>query len=149
MGADLFGSFAESTCAALVIASQTPDLVSAGWGAVCFPLVVSSVGIIVCLISSFLATNIYPVTEENRIELALRLQLIVTTIFMVPATYWAATSYLPETFAIVGVAKTLTATQFDAFACVAAGTVGGLIIGLTTEYYTSKVRSASHYSLCY
>jgi inorganic pyrophosphatase len=31
MGADLFGSFAESTCAALVIASQTYDLLDAGW----------------------------------------------------------------------------------------------------------------------
>ncbi len=138
MGADLFGSFAESTCAALVIAAQTQDLVAAGWGAVCFPIIVSSVGILVCLVTSFLATNIYPVTEENKIELALRLQLIVTTILMIPATYWAAINYLPATFVIDGISKTLVADQFDAFACVISGTVGGLIIGLTTEYYTSK-----------
>jgi len=139
MGADLFGSFAESTCAALVIAAQTQELLNAGWGAICFPLVVSSAGILVCLISSFLATHIYPVTSENRIELALRLQLIVTTVLMLPAVHWAATSFLPETFQIEGVAKTVTATRGSAFLCVAAGAVGGLIIGLSTEYYTSKV----------
>ena len=67
MGADLFGSFAESTCAALLIAAQTQDLLDAGWGAICFPLVVSSAGILVCLLSSFLATNIYTVTTEDRL----------------------------------------------------------------------------------
>jgi len=99
---------------------------------------VSAAGILVCLATSFLATNIYPVTHENRIELALRLQLIVTTILMVPATYWAATNFLPLEFRIDGVAKSLLCTQFNAFTCVISGTIGGLIIGLTTEYYTSK-----------
>mmetsp|Transcript_44841 Transcript_44841/g.124273 ORF Transcript_44841/g.124273 Transcript_44841/m.124273 type:complete len:553 (-) Transcript_44841:113-1771(-) len=138
MGADLFGSFAESTCATLVIAAQTKDLLEAGWGAVCFPIIISCWGIIVCLVSSFLATNIMPVTSESRIEPALRWQLIVTTVLMVPATYIAAVMYLPDTFRIDGVAKALEATRGDVFICVIAGTIGGLIIGLTTEYYTSK-----------
>jgi H+-translocating diphosphatase len=138
MGADLFGSFAESTCAALVIAAQTPDLLAAGWGAVCFPLVVSSVGVIVCLLTSFLATNIYPVTSENRIELALRLQLIVTTLLLIPAVYIVTGMYIPAEFQIDGVSRIITCTQQDVFICVIAGAVGGLIIGLTTEYYTSK-----------
>jgi inorganic pyrophosphatase len=138
MGADLFGSFAESTCACLIIATQTQQLLDAGWGAICFPLIVSCCGILVCIVSSFLATNIYPVTSMNRIELALRLQLIVTTLLMIPATYWAASSFLPESFQIEGVAKTVTATQHDAITCVVAGGVGGLIIGLSTEYFTSK-----------
>jgi len=138
MGADLFGSFAESTCAALVIAAQTPDLLAAGWGAVCFPLVISSFGILVCLITSFLATHIYPVTTESRIEIALRLQLIVTTLLLVPATYVAAYMFIPATFHIDGVSKSLNATPFDVFVCVCAGSIGGLVIGLVTEYYTSK-----------
>ena len=138
MGADLFGSFAESTCAALVIASQTYELRTAGWGAVCFPIAVSAVGIFVCLITSFLATHIHPVTTENRIELALRLQIIVSTLLMIPAVYVLAGAMLPDTFVIDGVASSVTATAYDAFICVTAGGVGGLIIGLTTEYYTSK-----------
>lgn len=38
MGADLFGSYAEATCAALVIAATCPDLVDAGWSAIVFPM---------------------------------------------------------------------------------------------------------------
>ena len=68
MGADLFGSFAESTCAALIIAAQTEDLRNAGWGAICFPIVVSCAGILVCILTSFFATHISPVVEEVDIE---------------------------------------------------------------------------------
>jgi len=138
MGADLFGSLAESTCACLIIAAQTEELRNAGWGAVLFPLTVTSAGILVCLASSFVATHIYPVLTINRIELALRLQLIITTLLMIPATAIVAATYLPETFHIDGVAKSLNATRGDAVSCVVAGALGGLIIGLTTEYYTSK-----------
>lgn len=138
MGADLFGSFAESTCAALVIAAQTDDLRDAGWGAVCFPIAVSAAGLIVCLLTSFVATHIYPVKSMNKIELALRLQIVISTILMVPATLIIATTFLPSDFDINGVAQNLNATNYDAFVCVISGAIGGLIIGLTTEYYTSK-----------
>jgi Na+/H+-translocating membrane pyrophosphatase len=113
MGADLFGSFAESTCAALIIAAQTQELRDAGWGAVCFPLAVSASGILVCLATSFLATHIYPVLTENRIELALRLQIIVSTLLMLPAVYIIANNVLPQSFVIEGVAATVTATAYD------------------------------------
>lgn len=148
MGADLFGSFAESTCAALIIASQTEELRNAGWSAVCFPLAVSSAGILVCLATSFVATNIYPVIYENRIEIALRLQIIISTVLMIPVVYVISNNILPASFVIDGVSRTITATSYDAFICVAGGGVGGLIVGLTTEYYTSKefqpVRELAH-----
>lgn len=38
MGADLFGSYAEATCAALVIAATCNDLSDAGWAAIVFPM---------------------------------------------------------------------------------------------------------------
>merc|ERR1712137_1092398 len=44
MGSDLFGSFAESTCAALVIGSVSPQL-QANWSSMLFPLVISAMGI--------------------------------------------------------------------------------------------------------
>lgn len=138
MGADLFGSFAESTCSALVIAASTQDLVEAGWGAIVFPLVISSAGILVCAVSSFVATHVMPVKKEDDVELALKIQLILTTILMVPAAYFSAAQFLPTEFIITGVAATLTATPVDAFVCVSCGVVGGLIIGLITEYYTSN-----------
>lgn len=85
-----------------------------------------------------MATHLYPVNHSNRIELALRLQLILTTVAMIPATMWVASVYLPANFHIDGVAKSLNASRGDAVSCVVAGGLGGLIIGLTTEYYTSK-----------
>merc|ERR1719400_2982025 len=46
MGADLFGSFAEATCAAFVIAASSVDL-KHDYGAMLFPLLISSTGILV------------------------------------------------------------------------------------------------------
>jgi inorganic pyrophosphatase len=68
MGSDLFGSFAEASCAALVIGATSQDLVNAGWGALMYPLTISSFGIFVCLACSFLATDIRPVREEKDVE---------------------------------------------------------------------------------
>jgi inorganic pyrophosphatase len=137
MGADLFGSYAESTCAALVIAATCPDLVAGGWEAIVFPMEVSAVGIIICLLTSFLATNLRPVLVESDIELSLKLQLIVTTLLMIPATYFISDYFLPSSFVITGVSGVVTATPISAFICVSSGALGGLIIGLITEYYTS------------
>merc|ERR550532_821111 len=46
MGADLFGSFAESTCAALVLAASSPDL-QKSWSSLMYPVMISSMGIVV------------------------------------------------------------------------------------------------------
>jgi inorganic pyrophosphatase len=137
MGADLFGSFAESTCAALVIGSSIG--VSGGWDAMVFPVIVSAVGIFVCLICSFIATHIKPVKAEGQVEQALKVQLISTTALMIPAVYGAAIFYLPDSFDLRSTVgdKILTLTPLLATTCVIMGAVGGLIIGLITEYYTS------------
>merc|ERR1712238_7765 len=137
MGSDLFGSFAEATCAALVLGSSIA--LSGGWDAMVFPVSVSAVGIFVCLVCSFIATDIKPVKSEADVESALKLQLISTTVLMIPAVYFAAVYYLPATFELqstVGNTK-LHLTPFQATLCVAMGAVGGLTIGLITEYYTS------------
>merc|ERR1719491_1833810 len=147
MGADLFGSFAESTCAALVIAAagtQGVGLAEAGWDAVVFPLAISAAGIIVCMLCSFVATDLDPVTKKEKIEWVLKVQLVLTAVLMLPVVYVLANQLLPADFKLEGVAldskgdvKTVEGTPFKAFVCVAGGTVGGLIIGLVTEYFTS------------
>ena len=138
MGSDLFGSFAESTCAALVIGSSIG--VTGGWDAMVFPVVVSAVGIAVCLICSLLATNFMKVDTRRAVERTLKMQLISTTLVMIPATYLAAKGFLPETFGLeasMGVGDYDLLTPWDAWVCVVMGSVGGLIVGLVTEYYTS------------
>lgn len=148
MGADLFGSFAESTCAALVIASQAGDLVDGAiktnylydysWSAVLFPLVVSASGLIICLLSSFVATHLLPVRKEKDVENALKIQLIVTTFAVIPVVFGLAFWFLPENFSLSGVGGNVPeGTPAKAAGAIVAGAVGGLIIGLVTEYYTS------------
>jgi Na+/H+-translocating membrane pyrophosphatase len=61
MSADLFGSFAESTCAALVISSTS--LIGSSRGCdyyisnFMFPLMIIALGIVVCVFVSMLATH--------------------------------------------------------------------------------------------
>merc|ERR1711957_201082 len=87
----------------------------------------------------FIATDIKPVKSEADVESALKLQLISTTVLMIPAIYFDAKVFLPEEFqlrATIG-NDVLTLQPWHAFLCVIMGAVGGLIIGLITEYYTS------------
>lgn len=58
MGSDLFGSYAESSCAALVVTSISSFGINHDFTAMLFPLLISSMGILVCLITSLFATDI-------------------------------------------------------------------------------------------
>ncbi|MFO0131082.1 MAG: sodium/proton-translocating pyrophosphatase [bacterium] len=71
MGADLFGSFAESTCAALVISSKFISHINDG-SCLFYPLILSSFGLIGSFITSFAATNLMKVNEYNKIEKTLK-----------------------------------------------------------------------------
>ena len=54
MGADLFGSLAESTCAALILSSSSIELITTT-DALFFPLIITSVGIFASFLSVFSA----------------------------------------------------------------------------------------------
>lgn len=139
MGSDLFGSLAEATCAALVISTQSETLIKAGWGAILFPLEITSCGILVCAVTSFLATDIWTVKKETDVETVLKGQLLVSTLLMTLATIPLAFSALPETF-ILGEENSpvsYNGTPMKAFSCVAVGLWGGCIVGFVTEYFTS------------
>merc|ERR1719310_2122137 len=71
MGADLFGSFAESTCAALVLAAATPAL-AANWASVMYPVLISSMGIVVGIVTLLLQKCLYKVKEMPDVEKALK-----------------------------------------------------------------------------
>jgi H+-translocating diphosphatase len=64
MGADLFGSLAESTCAALVVGATSIELAT-GVDAIYFPLMITAVGILVSFVTTFFATNVQTVTKDN------------------------------------------------------------------------------------
>ena len=139
MGSDLFGSFAEATCAALVVASQSAELIHyGGWAGLMFPVAISGGGILVCIICSFLATHIQPVKKESDIEKVLKVQLGATTIMLTGVVYILAYLFLPSKFALKAVSGTvLTFTPTKAWGCTVAGLWSGCMIGFITEYYTS------------
>lgn len=67
MGADLFGSFAESTSATLVVGSTIETFweVKANTGAIYFPVAICGFGILACLVTTVFATNIMKVDEPE------------------------------------------------------------------------------------
>lgn len=133
MGSDLFGSFAEATCASLIIASSSSDLVQAGLGAMLFPLLISSTGILASCVTTFMATTISPVKRESDIEKVLKMQLFISTLLLTALVYPLAQMFLPARFTI----ENTSMTPFGAFVCVSAGLWGGCFIGFVTEYFTS------------
>ena len=132
MGSDLFGSFAESSCAALVVGSSSADLLVNG--GLFYPLMISAFGIVGSIITSFFATNFMRVDEPKAIERTLKWQLFISTFIMTPVLYGTAVWVLPETFTV----SNEKASPLYAWICAVSGLWGGLIIGISTEYFTSN-----------
>ena len=135
MGSDLFGSFGEASCAALLVGAASPTMIQAGWNSLMFPLYVSATGIVVCMLISFVATNIWTVKQKSDVETVLRLQLLLTSIGMTAALYPVANNYLPELITFEG--RKDPVHRLTCYACVVTGLWGGCLIGFITEYYTS------------
>ena len=138
MGADLFGSLAESTCAALVVSATSENLVRTT-DALYFPLMITASGIVASFISVLLV-HFYKVTENN-VTTVLKWQIGFSTILMtlsvIPSIY-----VLPAEFKFTRAGQEdLTVTQWTAFGCVMFGLWSGMIIGFITEYYTSNTQS--------
>ena len=127
MGADLFGSCAESTCAAMVISAVVfagnPD-------ALLFPILISAVGIPIALITKLLVG----VKTEDDVAPALMKLLIISSAIMAVVMYFFTVALIPETFEVNGSEYTAVGVYF----CFLAGLISGLAVGLLTVYYTSE-----------
>jgi len=151
MGADLFGSFAESTCAALVIAAISPDL-NKYWSSLMFPLLITSVGIIGGIITA-LSSICCKIRKEEDVERILKFQLIASTVITTPLIAAISYLFLPSKFC-VELSNNITDNQFiwnsemptwcaskatntGAFISIICGLWSGLVIGYFTEYMTS------------
>merc|ERR1712166_813533 len=121
MGSDLFGSFAEASCAALVISASSPEIVSVGSSAFMFPLMISAVGIVMCMLTSFVATHIQPVQGEKDVEKVLKVQLFTSASLMTIATLPLALCCLPDTFTFVDLYEINTDEVPDYSHCTAWG----------------------------
>ena len=90
MGADLFGSFAESSCAALILLSVSSLAQEHNYVALSYPLAISAVGILVCVVTTFIATDLKPARLVSDIERTLKLQLVISTLLATPVSFQGA-----------------------------------------------------------
>lgn len=132
MGSDLFGSFAEATCAAMVISSRSSLFSSMSHMG--FPLLISACGILVCIGTAMLVTSRDNVVRSHTdVEPVLKNQLLVSTLVMTPVVLILSLAILPGTFTL----GDKTVHNWGVFLCILSGLWSGLAIGYITEYYTS------------
>ena len=121
MGSDIFESYCGSMIATIAIASTLPAAAFAVMGErstlMFLPLALASAG----LVCSILGIAIVKINTARSPELALRIGTIGATIIFMAAAY--------------GVIKYFD-VSVNVWAAVAVGAVGGIGIGLITEYYT-------------
>ena len=121
MGSDIFESYCGSIIATIAIASTLPAVVSSALGGqatlMFLPLALASVG----MVCSILGIGIVKLNAARSPELALRIGTIgATVLFMIAA--FAAIRYF--------------GVSVNVWGAVAVGALGGIGIGLITEYYT-------------
>ncbi len=129
MGSDIFESYCGSMIASIAIAAtlSVVDLTGLDAGSadktrewlMALPLTLASAG----LICSIIGIGVVRTQSNRNPSFALRLGMIVTPVLFLIAAYFLISQYAQLTLNI--------------FWSVLAGSVGGIIIGLITEFYTS------------
>ncbi len=118
MGADLFESYVDSIIAAMVIGTT---LSAAKGNPVLLPLVLAAAGIISSVVGTFFVRT----KKKSRVHSALNKGIFASSITMVILSLGIIWYYMGE----LGV-----------FYAALAGLVAGIVIGLSTEYYTANDR---------
>ncbi|CAI0542683.1 unnamed protein product [Linum tenue] len=98
MGSDLFGSYAEASCAALVVASISSFGIDHDFTGMLYPLLISSMGIVVCLITTLFATDFFEIKETGAATnvifgLALGYKSVIIPIFAIAVSIYVSFSF--------------------------------------------------------
>lgn len=144
MGADLFESYVGSIVGTMVLgaAFMVPGFSDnfSGLSAVLLPLVLAGVGIVM----SFFGTFFVKVAEGGNPQKALNTGEFVSSIVMIIASYFIITWMLPAQwwfkdplYAWADPEKGNHYTSLGVFWATVIGLIGGLLVGLVTEYYTA------------
>ncbi len=131
MGADLYESYVGSIVATMVLA------VTGGFGikGVMIPLLIASVGVIASIVGTFFVKT-REKAEQGELLFALRKGIFASAILVAAASFFIVRNFLPEDMGV--------------YWAVISGLIAGLIIGVSTEYFTSDryspTRSIAHAS---
>jgi H(+)-translocating pyrophosphatase len=129
MGADLFGSLAEATCAALIIGASVAAI-AADKSVLYFPILISAAGIIVSWITTFFAKV---GEDKGDVEKTLKRLILVSTVLMTGVVIFLTQNFMIDQFML----GEHLVTRNGVLISILSGLWGGLIIGYVTEYYTS------------
>lgn len=137
MGADLFGSFAEATCAAMVLTSTLdPTQSPFTWALFLFPVLVVGTGIVTSLAIAMFALY-RRIQYEKDVEHALKMQLWGTTLLQTVVIFVLAFSILPNHIVFSADPEKMVFWWAVSIA-ICTGLWSGLFIGICTEYFTSN-----------
>lgn len=125
MGADLFESYVGSIVGSMVLGATLQQIEF-----VIFPLMLAGLGIIGALVGTFFVNT----SEDGDPQKALNKGSMIAGILTLVLTFFVIKFYLPAVFEM----DEHTFTSLGIFFAVLVGLVGGIIIGLLTEYYTSE-----------
>ena len=138
MGSDLFGSYAESSCAALFVASISSFGAEHNLTAMMYPLLISAMGLLVCAITTVVATDVAEVRDSDEVGPALKRQILISTVLMTAGIAAVTFLALPPSFTLFDFGNDKRVKNWHLFICVSAGLWAGLVIGYVTEYFTSN-----------
>jgi len=141
MGSVIFSSYAESYCATLVVAFISSFGINHELTSMLYPRIVSSVGIIVCLITILFATDFLEIKAVKEIKSILKNQLITLIVLMIVRFAIVSWIALPSSFTIFNFKFQKVVKNWQLFLCVVVGLWADLITGFVTEYYTNNAHS--------
>ncbi|GAB4222592.1 MAG: sodium-translocating pyrophosphatase [Acidobacteriota bacterium] len=131
MGADLFESYVGAIVGSMVIGAAA----SAGAReATLLPLILAGVGIVASIVGTFFVR----VREGGNPQAALNTGSIIAGVLMIVAALFTVRAIVPADG--ITLASGTVVGWAGLFAATVAGLVAGILVGLTTEYYTSKDR---------
>lgn len=139
MGADLFESYVGSIIGTMVLGFAYLNGTSQGVNLILLPMILAGVGILVSIVGSFAVRT----KEGGNPQQALNLGSFGAGFLMLVLSYPIIQYFVPSEFVpvsnVTGTLKTINTTGL--FISVVAGLLGGIGIGMVTEYYTAESKN--------
>jgi K(+)-stimulated pyrophosphate-energized sodium pump len=128
MGADLFESYVGSIIGAMVLAA------AAGYAnLVLLPLLLAGTGIVVSIIGTFFVRT----KEGGNPQTALNIGIFGAGGLMVVVSYFVIDAFVLSAVTLSG----FSVNGFDIFMATITGLIGGILVGLLTEYFTAESKA--------